>query len=369
LKVAFDHQIFTQQMYGGISRYYTFLANELLKQDCEVRVLGGLHRNNYLGELPPEIVKGVKLLAYPPKTGRIFQLINHGLSQIHMKFWKPDVIHETYYSSMPIIDTRIARITTVYDMINELFRDEIPNSAKTSALKKATFKRVDHIVSISESTKNDLVNLFGVPEDKISVVHLGVDLAKFQIEHSDKQMNLKPYLLYVGSRAGYKNFFGFLEAFRSSSQLKSNFDVIAFGGGNFTKDEIQLINDFGLSETQIHQYNGNDQVLAKLYANAEVFVYPSLYEGFGLPPLEAMASGCPVVSSNTSSMPEVVRQAGEFFNPKDIDDMREAIERVVFSRQRQMDLVRLGYENIKYFSWEKCAEKTFRVYQKTTGLL
>lgn len=368
MKVAFDHQIFTLQSYGGVSRYYSILSTEFIRKNIDVRIFAGLHRNHYLHDLPPSMVQGTKLSGYPPKTVRAFQLFNHGFSQARATIWKPDVIHETYYSSLPRLRTNAALITTVYDMIHELFHEEFSSRDKTSALKEATFKRVDHILSISDSTKRDLISLFGVPEEKISVVHLGVDLATFQIEKTNNPFQSKPYLLYVGGRVGYKNFSGFLRAVASSPQLKSDFDVVAFGGGAIKPDELQLIKELGLYETQVHQVSGNDQLLARLYAHAEAFVYPSLYEGFGLPPLEAMAAGCPVVTSNTSSMPEVVRQAGEYFDPTEVADIQQAIERVVFSSQHRADLVRLGYENIKHFSWTRCAEETLKVYQKITGI-
>ena len=367
MKIAFDHQAFTMQSYGGISRYYTILADELLKQGQDVKVFAGVHRNNYVADLPEGVVKGIKLNKYPPKSGRVFQWLNHGVSQVQMKSWRPDIIHETYYSSLPRLKTDAVRVTSVYDMIHELFSDQFPKRDKTTEWKKSTFSRVDHILSISESTKHDLIELFGIAEEKISVVHLGVDLTAFQNPKSEIVNNQKPYLLYVGSRSGYKNFTGFIKAFASSPQLKSEFDVVAFGGGAFTLSEKQQIKQCELAEMQVRQISGDDQKLAQLYAEATAFVYSSLYEGFGLPPLEAMAAGCPVVTSNTSSMPEVVKQAGEYFNPNDAEDIRNAIERVVFSTERQNELVELGYENIKHFSWQKCAQETLDIYQKITG--
>lgn len=367
MKIAYDHQAFTMQAYGGISRYYTTLADQLLQQEQDVGVFAGLYRNNYIDDLPSGIVRGSKLVKYPPKTGRFFQWLNHGISQVQMKTWTPDVIHETYYSSLPRLKTGAVRVTSVYDMIHELFNDQFSKRDMTTEWKKATFSRVDHILSISESTKRDLIELLGIAEEKISVVHLGVDLTAFQIPTSVVSNIKKSYLLYVGGRGGYKNFAGFIKAFASSPQLKSEFDVITFGGGAFTSSEKQQIKQCELGETQVRQISGDDQKLAQLYAHAAAFVYPSLYEGFGLPPLEAMASGCPVVTSNTSSMPEVVKQAGEYFNPSDVEDMRNAIERVVFSPARQTELIALGYENIKHFSWQKCAHETLVIYQKITG--
>jgi glycosyltransferase involved in cell wall biosynthesis len=153
----------------------------------------------------------------------------------------------------------------------------------------------------------------------------------------------------------------------SSSLLMKDFDVIAVGA-RFNTAEKNLISSLGFANNQVKRISSaTDKQLAQLYRNAAAFVYPSLYEGFGLPPLEAMAAGCPVVCSNTSSMPEVVRNAGVYFNPLDIEDMSNAIERVVLSEDLKNKLVKLGYENIKNFTPSKTASKTLEVYRSLTG--
>jgi glycosyltransferase involved in cell wall biosynthesis len=369
VKIAFDHQTFTYQSYGGVSRYYSILANQLLISGQKVKVFAGIHQNNYLQDLTPDTLSGFKLNSFPPKSSRIFHGINHVINQFQFKNWKPDVVHETYYSSLPsLFSSSSVCVTTVYDMIHELFPSQFPLSDNTSNAKKKSLARVDHIISISESTKRDLINLFGIHESKISVVHLGVSLDSFKSVINDAlSNNSKPFLLYVGSRFGYKNFDGLLKAVASSEMLKSNFDIIAFGGGEFTSEEKAFISSLGFSVSQVRQHSGNDQELAGLYGSAAAFVYPSLYEGFGLPPLEAMAAGCPVVTSNTSSMPEVVRNAGLYFNPNEIEDMRFAIERVVFSPSVRSELVAAGFENIKSFSWSRCAAETLTVYKEVLG--
>ena len=367
MKIAFDYQAFTMQSYGGISRYYTILADELLKQQQDVKIFAGLHRNHYVAELPDGVVKGKRINKYPPKSGRVFQWLNHAISQTQMKSWQPDIIHETYYSALPTLKTNAVRVTSVYDMIHELFADQFSPRDKTTQWKKATFDRVDHIISISHSTKRDLVELFGIDENKITVVHLGVDLTAFQNTPAILSGFEKPCVLYVGSRGSYKNFNGLLRAFASSPRLNTEFDIVAFGGGAFNAGEQQLIKQLGFKDNQVRQIGGSDDVLSALYHQAVAFVYPSLYEGFGLPPLEAMAAGCPVVSSNTSSMPEVVGDAGEYFNPNDLEEMQSAIEKVVFSDSLQKDLIALGYKNIEHFSWQKCADETLGVYRKQTG--
>lgn len=363
MKIAFDHQVFTRQVYGGVSRYYTILADELLTSQQDIKVFAGFYRNNYIGDLPAGVVKGKRLSKYPLKSGRFFQWVNHFNSQIQMKSWQPDIIHETYYSALPTLKASAVRVTSVYDMIHELFSDYFSASDATTQEKKSTFSRVDHIISISHSTKRDLIDLFGIDDQKITVVHLGVDLSAFKNVRLASSTEHKPFLLYVGSRKGYKNFNGFIRAFASSVRLINELDIRAFGGGEFNSEEKKLITQLGFKPDQVQQVSGDDAVLAMLYQQAIAFVYPSLYEGFGLPPLEAMAANCPVISSNSSSMPEVVRNAGVYFDPQNCEEIRQTIEEVVFSDELKKQLIKLGQDNIKHFSWEKCAQETLNVYE------
>ena len=369
MKIAFDHQIFNSQSYGGISRYYTLLVKELLALDQDVGIFAGIHQNNYLADLPENVVRGIKLAKYPPKSGRAFRMLNHYLANTQIKNWQPDIIHETYYSSMSFSNySTIPRVTTVYDMIHELFSEKFSARDKTSDWKRKTFERVNHIISISHSTKKDLIELFGIDESKITVVHLGVDSASFL--NYDKNLTseiTKPFLLYVGARGGYKNFNVALKAIAQSSQLKNEFDLVAFGGGSFSREEKALISSLGFVEDRIRQVSGSDETLKKLYHQASAFIYPSLYEGFGLPPLEAMACSCPVISSNTSSLPEVIGDAGEYFNPNSLEDIQQAIEAVIYSPSRIMQLKERGLERVKLFGWDKCGTETLDVYKEIIG--
>lgn len=367
MRIAFDGQTFTNQTFGGISRYFCLLSSELVKLNQDVHIYAGFHRNNYLTNMPKDRVSGFHLNSYPPKTSRLFRLLNHAYSELLLTQGKPDIIHETYYSAKPVVSSCTARVTTVYDMIHEIYPSDFLKRDRTTFWKKKTFDRVDHIISISNSTKNDLVNILGIEESKISVVHLGVDISVFDKKKHASYLFSKPYVLYVGGRAGYKNFDNFIRAFSLSSKLVNDFNVVAFGGGAFSARELLLARELGLKDDQLIQIGGGDEVLSSLYSNAEILVFPSLYEGFGLPPLEAMASGCPVVASNTSSMPEVIGNAGLLFDPASLDDISNTIESVVYSEALKANLREKGYDNIKDFSWQSCAEKTLGIYNKIVG--
>ena len=128
--------------------------------------------------------------------------------------------------------------------------------------------------------------------------------------------------------------------------------------------ELSEIHALGFSDGQVIHKSGNDDLLGSLYGSAKAFIYPSFYEGFGIPPLEAMAHRCPVISSKTSSMPEVIGIAGEYFNPAEPDDLRRAIEDVVYSDTRIKLLRQFGTERLAFFSWTKCSRETLDIYKK-----
>jgi glycosyltransferase involved in cell wall biosynthesis len=174
----------------------------------------------------------------------------------------------------------------------------------------------------------------------------------------------KPFLLYVGLRGGYKNFNRFLQAVASSTTLKSSFTVTAFGGGAFNAAEQSLIQTLGFQLNQIRQVSGDDALLAQHYSQASALVYPSTYEGFGLPPLEAMSLGCPVISSHASVMPEICGNAAEYFEPLDIESIRQAIEAVLSSIKRRDELIAKGLAQAAHYSWPICAERHLSVYQR-----
>jgi glycosyltransferase involved in cell wall biosynthesis len=178
----------------------------------------------------------------------------------------------------------------------------------------------------------------------------------------------KPFLLYVGYRGGYKNFAALLRAYARSPLLRREFLVVCFGGGRFKERELRQISEQNVQRDNVRYLSGSDDLLAALYAAAAALVYPSLYEGFGMPPLEAMSMGCPVVCSNASSLPEVVGEAAEFFDPLREDDLVAAIERVVTSDERRQALVASGRDKCAMFSWQRCVEETMAIYENRLGI-
>jgi len=364
MKIAFDHEIFCRQRYGGISRYFFHLAQEFLKLDIDVNIFAPFHINKYLSQLPEEVVHGKCIDGYLPRTFRLYSAYNNFFVRRQIRNWKPNITHETYYSNRRSGPSEGPSVLTVYDMIHEL---GYADNNQIVELKRQSVERADHVICISENTRRDLVHFLGTPKEKISVVHLGFD-AFLKSENCDRRaesvgFQSRPYLLYLGPRVGYKNFSGLLRAVATSQRLLTDFDVVAFGGHDLLADERDMILQLGLGAGQVKHIIGDDSILGTLYNNAAAFVYPSLYEGFGLPPLEAMAHSCPVVSSNSSSMPEVIGDAAEFFDPSNVADMRRAIEAVVYSSERRTQLIEKGRERLGSFSWQTCAEQTLAIYQ------
>jgi glycosyltransferase involved in cell wall biosynthesis len=367
MKVAFDYQTFALQSYGGISRYFVKLAKGLDMHGYDARVFAPFHRNRYLSELDANKVQGFELTDYPPKTARFFLMLNHSLCSRAINRFAPDVVHETYFSGNPTSYHKLGiRFLTVYDMIHEKFPSQFPVNDQTSLNKLRAVQRADHIICISQSTKKDLCELFNVDSNKVSVVHLGFEDFGSSVEKPQFSV-ARPYLLYVGQRKGYKNFQTVLRALASLTVVKNEIDMVAFGGGPFSKDETNLIRSLGFSDGQVRQVSGRDNLLAGLYENALAFVYPSCYEGFGLPPLEAMAYRCPVISSNTSSMPEVIGDAGVFFDPFSVEELASILRSMFFDSELRNDLIEKGLRRKELFTWRKCAEQTAALYQKHTN--
>ena len=363
MRIAYDYQIFSSQKYGGISRYFLELANRLADYEdglIECLINSPVYVNKYLRSSGNNLkVNGISVPAIP-RTGPFRNSINRLLSPLAYKRWHPDIVHETYYSPVSVSTPGSRIVLTVYDMIHELYPGRFSASDQTKEYKKIAVERADHIICISENTRNDLIRLLGVKQDKISVVHLGFILAHNNLAKLPKLKH--PFLLYVGSRGGYKNFEGLLSAYASRSELRDNFNLLVFGGGPLKQFELEVIQRLHLPLDQVHHIAGDDAVLASLYQQAAVFVYPSLYEGFGIPPLEAMSFDCPVACSNTSSIPEVVGEASIQFNPRDTDAIADSLVKLLSSKTLRNTLIKRGRDRIKMFSWDKCAMETLNIY-------
>jgi glycosyltransferase involved in cell wall biosynthesis len=360
--IVYDHQIFSTQEYGGISRYIIELARELdASADARTTILAPLHMNGFLRVAPPAEVVGLYAPAIA-RTTRLRKVINDAMSSAWLRLRRPSLIHETYYRARSLGPAGIPSVVTVHDMIHERFADRYPTSDPTSRLKAAAVQRAAAVICVSERTRRDLLEFLPVPPEKVSVVYHAYRPRSVSAAGEIAQMR-EPYLLYVGHRRAYKNFPTLLQALASSEALRRNFRLVCFGGGAFTDAEREMLRVLGFRSDAIVQLEGGDDRLANLYSHAAAFVYPSLYEGFGLPVLEAMGHRCPVACSATSSLPEVGGDAVEYFDPTRPEDIAAAILRIAESPANAEDLRVRGAKRVTLFSWSQCARDTLLAYQ------
>jgi len=356
MKVFFDYTIFTLQRFGGISNYIINLAKNFSEQ-VDPSVVSLFYKNHYLKN---SNLAG-KLFFYK-KVGSLIKYINKANKMYfnyQLKNKKPDIIHLTYFNDENFYTTRSRTVITEYDLIkekfyNEKFRDQIK-------YKKKLFEKVDQIICISNNTKTDLQQEYSIEASKISVVHLAVSRDK---SFRERSLNIRPFILYVGSRQRYKNFINAIKAYARSSKLKSNFDFVCFGGGKFLRDEENIFRDHSIDRNRIHYFEGDELDLNYFYHKAQIFIFPSLYEGFGLPLLEAMNMECPVICSNTSCFSEIVNDAAILFDPTDIESLQFKMEKLVYDEQLLLNLKIKGNKNLNKYSWKKCADETEQLYQK-----
>lgn len=365
MRVLFDQQIFSEHVYGGVSRYFCSLAHALWKQGtAKPFVLSPLYVNQYLQELPSSVLLGVAVQSRPG-TRRAICAASAGAARMMAPFFRPDIVHETYYSATPTVARGKPRVVTVFDMIHERCSGVFGAADQVRQAKVAAIERADHVLCISEHTRKDLIELLNVPEKKITVTYLAADVFQNPVPpDTDVVPAGHPYLLYVGGRFGYKNFDLLLKTWGRVSVLRDNFRLVCFGGGGFSPHERELMRELGVREGAVVQLAGSDAVLAGLYQHAAALVYPSLYEGFGIPPLEAMSMDCPVICSQATSIPEVVGNAGEYFDPASTESMEAALLSVLESNERRDELIEAGRQRIPEFSWSSCAQQTMRAYER-----
>ncbi len=228
-------------------------------------------------------------------------------------------------------------------------------------------EKIDHVVTVSECSRRDLMEQMGIPEDRITVIHQGVDLEKFSPSTASpvKRFEFTPYVLCVAGTDPTKNVRSLIEAFsKLRPEIRSQHHLVLVGDVQKNKELQQCVQEQGIADRTVFTGVVSDTQLAEFYQHASVFVFPSLYEGFGLPVLEAMACGCPVITSNTSSLPEVVGGAGMLVNPRDREELIEAMTKVLTDAVLAGTLCKSGREQAEKFSWEKTARATVDLYER-----
>jgi glycosyltransferase involved in cell wall biosynthesis len=361
VKILFDEQIFVLQRHGGISRYFVEIASRLsCTAGMQARVFAPLYVNSYLREARVPVF-GMPLPGSAHGGIRAASAFGNALFPAYARLYAPGILHQTYYQK-PRRPRRASIVLTVFDMIWERLSATMGHVQPLIEMKRKAIDCADCVIAISEHTKRDLISLLDLPAERIAVVHLG-GATKNMVAPREDGASRAPYFLFVGMRSGYKNFRTVARAFAASPRLARDYTLVCFGGGPATDDERALLEDLGIASS-VSFLQGTDRELAMLYRDARALTYPSTYEGFGIPPLEAMSLGCPVICAATTSLPEVVGASAFTCDVTSEDALRAAMEHVGYYDDERARLVSSGYERASRFSWERCARETAAVYDR-----
>jgi glycosyltransferase involved in cell wall biosynthesis len=362
ITVAYDPQIFLLQKRGGISRYFVELI-KAFQENPDFGVNPVLIDSKVLNEYAISDLAALGAhdgFGFLQPWRELLQTVSRNTSDA-----KWDIVHHTFYLA-PFLAKygNVKRISTLHDMIPELCKENkwLPNK---HFQKKRYLEKSNAIISVSNSTLTFANEYYSFElETKSTVVHHGItrDFGNTtQIRNTQKI----PYVLFVGNRTGYKQGATLIKAFSRLVDIDS-LNLIFVGGGEFLKSEMNLIVDLSL-QNRVSQIDANDEELSVLYRNALAFIMPSLYEGFGLPALEAMAAGCPVILSDASALSEVGGAAALYFPSGDESSLAGRIREVVTSSELRNSMSKSGINHVEGFSWKKCAQETASVYRRTLG--
>jgi len=283
-----------------------------------------------------------------------------------------DLLHQPCFSAPFIFRGPV--VVTIHDIISILFPENIPFASRMfySYWMPFSYRKATRIITISQSTKRDIEKVLKIPGEKISVIPLAVD-EKFKEKVSeakikevrDKYSLPEHYLLHIGTLEPRKNLEFLIEVFHEVIKQKENSNlylVISGKKGWYYEGLFKRVKELKLGNRVIFTGDLAEEDKAAVYRGARIFTFPSIYEGFGLPPLEAMASGVPVISSNTSSMPEVIGEAGVLISPKDKNAWVKAITQVNSNDTLRHEMILKNVEQVEKFSWAKTAQRTIDVY-------
>lgn len=357
MRVHYDDQIFTTQRRGGISRYFVELIREFTESpELGVQPQLGWRWTRNAHALEAGLGRPLRVLG--GSRGHTLRWANR---TINVRQPDADITHHTYYRAGYLSRRSTPPMAvTIHDMTPELFPDLFPRG-NPHQLKKEYLRRASVVLCVSENTRRDLLRVYGSIESPVVVTHLGVG-GEFLPGVPRPVWCPDSYVLFLGNRGGYKDFRLVLEAFAELPPQQSGISLLAVGGGPFTVDEGALISRWGLG-TRVLQRAASDMELPGIYGEAQAFVFPSRYEGFGLPALEAMACGTPTVLADSSSLPEVGGDAALYFPPGDSSALVAQLNRLLLDGELRRDLSVKGLMRARHFAWSRTARDTARGYR------
>jgi glycosyltransferase involved in cell wall biosynthesis len=358
MRILYDGNIYSLQKAGGINRYFANLISRLPLSVTPVLTTCRRQHIHY----PAHPNLHLKFFYRPeiPRTRYISFWLGTQYLRAFTRQTGFDLLHPTYYSLLnyqALHDYSLPLVLTVHDFIQDKFDPHHPDVAA----KRQAILAAQAILCVSHNTKQDLLEAYPHLESKITVTPLASEIDR-AMSYGDQPVPAAPYCLYVGSRLSYKNFDGLLTAFAKVISVYPDLRLCVVGAP-FDATEQQRIAALSLGDRICNYGYISDMHLAKLYRCSLAFVYPSFYEGFGIPPLEAMACGTAVVAANTSSLPEVVGEGGILFNPYATTDLADILLSLLDNPLERDRWVERGLERAKAFSWDQTAAQTFQVYQ------
>jgi mannosyltransferase len=339
--IFYDDIVYSLQKAGGISVMWAHITEQNVYKSIHI-----VHHSAENNEFFKENV-GQEYNFIDDKMMTVRRYINPVLKKTQQE---PFIFHSSYYRYCG--NKYAINITTVYDFIYEFYRHDIKAMAHKLQKKNAVMHS-DGVICISESTKKDLQKLYPAYKGMIKVIHCGYDTETYYYEAHSKEK----IILSVGARVSYKRFDITVKIVKALIDCK----LIIVGGGKLTEDEIALLESEIPGRYEKSGYLSNDE-LRQLYNKAFFLSYCSDYEGFGIPPIEAQACGCPVVCQEKSSIPEVVQDSGVYIDP---NNMEESIDRIklLYDEKYYSQIVQKGLENVKRFSWDKCRDEVTDFYK------
>jgi glycosyltransferase involved in cell wall biosynthesis len=384
MKILFDHQAFELQRWGGISRYFVELISGLAGR-VEVDLSLARSMNEYVPTL--ERLLGIRVtdrgfyetflrgsrFRWKKQLRSIAKRVDRSLDARRVNLRASlerldtrsfDLFHPTYYEPY-FLEALRGRpfVLTVFDLTHEVLADHFPPRDAVPGWKRAVTRAATRILAISENTKRDLVRLLDVDPDGVDVVPLGFDPPASPGAPPTSLPGR--YVLFTGTRVSYKNWAFCVRAL--APLLRDTRDLhLVCTGDPFSAAERAFLAEERVADRVRHVSVGEGGMPA-LYGRAAAFVFPSLYEGFGLPVLDAFAAGCPVAVATGSSLPEVAGEAALSFDPRNADEIRGAVERLLRDAGLRARLVERGRARLRSFTWDKTCEETLRTYERALG--
>lgn len=357
MRVRFDEQIFVIQQFGGISRMFASLAKEFVDNqelDVQLEPLNLPIVNRYILD-DPDLTR-----ALAAREARSWQVALARYLAHRPPRAGAQVEHSTFYLPHGRPRGNVKRsVVTVHDLIPELLPDT-RRRLDFLTVKKRYITQADHVVCVSEATRQDLIRVYPSVAERVSVIHHGVD-TRFTPAARRTVNPERPYLLFVGNRDQYKDGALALRAFGVLAERTKELDLVCVGGGPLTRQELSVVPP--RLHSRIRQRFVPDAQMPSMYAGAQALIFPSRFEGFGMPLLEAMACGTSVVAARASSLPEVGGDACVYFSPGNLDELVFAVESVLGDSALQVDLADKGIARAAGFTWEGAAREYASIYR------